>query len=104
MPHGCDLVAGDNDFHVVNLTPSVTLLTEVKENPDGNGGLPSLYKGVLNILCYLCNALTTNTIGRVRVLFSFRDCPRVLERLYFPGIIFYQTHNRASEVAKEEVS
>jgi hypothetical protein len=48
VPVGCDLVAGDHDFHVVNLTPSVTLLTDIKENPDGNGGLPSLYKGEIN--------------------------------------------------------
>jgi hypothetical protein len=41
---GCNLVAGDHDFHVVNLTPSVTILTEVKPNPDGNGELPSVYK------------------------------------------------------------
>ena len=49
VPAGYDLVAGDHDFHVVNLTPSVTLLTEIKENPDGNGGLPSLYKGEINV-------------------------------------------------------
>ena len=36
------------DFHAVNLTPSVTLLTDIKENPDGSGGLPSLYKGETN--------------------------------------------------------
>jgi len=45
VPSGFDLVAGDHDFHVVNLTPSVTLLTEVKANPDGSGKLPSFYKG-----------------------------------------------------------
>ena len=45
VPTGFDLVAGDHDFHVVNLTPSVTLLTEVKADPDGSGKLPSFYKG-----------------------------------------------------------
>ena len=45
VPVDCNLVAGDHDFHVVNLTPSVTLLTEVKPNPDGNKELPSFYKG-----------------------------------------------------------
>jgi len=39
VPVDYNLVAGD--FHVVNLTPSVTLLTEVKPNLDGNGELPS---------------------------------------------------------------
>jgi hypothetical protein len=48
VPVGYDLVAGDHDFHVVNLIPSVTLLTGIKETPDGNGGLPSLYKGEIN--------------------------------------------------------
>ena len=48
MPAGYDVVAEDHDFHVVNLTPSVTLLTHIKENPDGNGGLPSLYKGEID--------------------------------------------------------
>ena len=43
VPAAYELVAGDHDFHVVNLTPSVTLLTEIKANSDG--GLPSLYKG-----------------------------------------------------------
>ena len=52
MPCGYQLVAGDHDFHVVNLTPSVTLLTEVKANPDGTGKLPSLYKGDLATLAY----------------------------------------------------
>ncbi len=45
VPVDCNLVAGDYDFHVVNITPSVTLLTEVKPNPDGNGELPSFCKG-----------------------------------------------------------
>ncbi len=45
VPVVCNLVAGDHDFHVVNLTPSVTLLTEVKPNPDGNRELPRFYKG-----------------------------------------------------------
>ena len=49
VPAGFQLVAGDHDFHVVNLTPSVTLLTEIKPHPDGNGGLPSFYKGELLI-------------------------------------------------------
>jgi hypothetical protein len=44
VPVGYDLVDGDQDFHIVNLTPSVTLLTEVKPHSDGNGQLPSLYK------------------------------------------------------------
>ena len=44
---GYDLVAGEYDFHIMNLTPSVTLLTEVKAHLDGNGQLPSLYKGNL---------------------------------------------------------
>jgi hypothetical protein len=46
VPSGYQLVAGDHDFHVVNLTPSVTLLTEVKANLDDNSGLPSFYKGM----------------------------------------------------------
>jgi hypothetical protein len=49
VPACCELVAGDHDFHVVNLTPSVTLLTEVKSDAAkrGSGHLPSLYKGLL---------------------------------------------------------
>ena len=47
---GFQLVAGDYDFHVVILTPSLTLLTELKPHPDGNGGLPNFYKGELLIL------------------------------------------------------
>ncbi len=43
-PSGFELVAGDHDFHVVNLTPSVTLLNEVKGNPNGSGKLPRFYK------------------------------------------------------------
>ncbi len=46
VPSGYQLVAGDHDFHVVNLTPSVTLLTEIKADIDGDGGLPSFYKGM----------------------------------------------------------
>ena len=46
VPSGYNLVAGDHDFHVVNLTPSVTLLTEIKSNSNGNGELPSFYKGM----------------------------------------------------------
>jgi hypothetical protein len=50
-------VAGDHDFHVVNLTPSVTLVTVVKADPNGNdGGLPSFYKGKL--ICCIVNAIT----------------------------------------------
>ena len=45
MPVGYKLIAGDHDFHVVNLTPSVTLLTDIKPNENGDGGLPSFYKG-----------------------------------------------------------
>lgn len=45
MPVGYQLIAGDHDFHVVNLTPSVTLLTDIKPNENGDGGLPSFYKG-----------------------------------------------------------
>ena len=82
---GCELLVGDHDFHVVNLTPSVTLLIEVKENPDG--GLPSLYKGEYILFCVIYLRFTTD-----RVLFSFRECPRVLKRLNFPGIISYQAH------------
>ena len=62
---GYQLVAGDHDFHVVNLTPSVTLLTEVKANPDGNGNLPSLYKGDLDRLAYsdiYCKYLVYNIL------------------------------------------
>jgi hypothetical protein len=40
-------VACNHDIHVVNLTPSVTLLTEINAIPDGNGELPSFYKGEL---------------------------------------------------------
>jgi hypothetical protein len=46
VPVGFQMVAGDHDFHVVNLTPSVTLLAEVRPNLDGvYGELPSFYKG-----------------------------------------------------------
>ena len=45
MPYGCELIAGYHDFHVKNLTPSVTLLTEIMAYHDGNGELPSLYEG-----------------------------------------------------------
>ena len=48
VPAEHELVARDHDFPLVNLTPSVTLLTDIKENPDGNGGLPSLYKDEIN--------------------------------------------------------
>jgi hypothetical protein len=50
VPYGCQLVAGDHDFHVVNLTPSATLLTEIKANSDGDGGLPSFYKGLYALI------------------------------------------------------
>jgi hypothetical protein len=53
VPAGYRLVAGDHDFHVVNLTPSVTLLTEINANPDGNEGLPSFYKGMYALLNYI---------------------------------------------------
>ena len=45
VPIGYQLIAGDHDFHVVNLTPSVTLLTDIKPNENEEGGLPSFYKG-----------------------------------------------------------
>ncbi len=46
MPAGYQLIAGDHDFHVVNrLTPSVTLLTDIKPNENGDGELPSFCKG-----------------------------------------------------------
>ena len=86
MPSYYELVAGDHDFHVVNLTPSVTLLTEVKEYLDG--GLPSLYKGEYILFCVICMHLRFS-IDRVRVLFSFKVSPRVLKRLNFPDIISY---------------
>jgi len=35
VPTGFELALGDHDFRVVNITPSVTLLTEVKSDPDG---------------------------------------------------------------------
>ena len=92
MPLGCELVVGDHDFHVVNLTHSVTLLTKVKKNP--YGGLPSLYKGEYIFFCVVYVRLRF-TIDRVRVLFSLRECPRVLKKLDFPGIISYQTHVKA---------
>ena len=63
MPSGYHLVAGDHAFYVVNLTPSVTLLTEVKANPDGNGNLPSLYKDDLGRFAYsgiYCKYLVRN--------------------------------------------
>ena len=44
MPSGCEIVVGDHDFHVVNLTPSVTLLKEVKSDLVGNDDLTSVYK------------------------------------------------------------
>jgi len=47
---GCQLVDGDTDFHVINLTPSVALLTEIRAHPHLNGNLPSLYKGDLDRL------------------------------------------------------
>ncbi len=53
VPTGCELVAGDHDFHVVNLTPSVTLVTEVKANLDGTEELPSFYKDVIAILFFV---------------------------------------------------
>jgi len=56
---GYQLIAGDHDFHVVNLTPSVTLLTDIKPNENGEGGLPNFYKGKLcDLLFYMyhnCN-------------------------------------------------
>ena len=50
VPTGYQLVAVDNNFNVVNLTPSVSLLTEINANPDGNGGVPSFYKRDLPLL------------------------------------------------------
>jgi hypothetical protein len=59
VPSGCELVAGDHDFHVCNLTPSVTLITEIKTQDEGNGGLPSLYKGDVSwILNWQLNKMT----------------------------------------------
>ena len=52
VPSGYEIVARDHDFHVVNLTPSVTLLTEMKANPDGDGGLPSFYEGMCVLICF----------------------------------------------------
>ena len=46
VPTCYQLVVGDHDFPAFNLTPSVTLLTEIDANLDGNGGLPSFYKGM----------------------------------------------------------
>jgi hypothetical protein len=83
VPSCYELVVGDHDFHLVNLTRSVTLLTEVKENLDG--GLQSLYKGKYILLCVICVRLRF-PIDRVRVLFYFRDCTRVLKILDFLGI------------------
>jgi hypothetical protein len=53
VPSGCELVVGDHDFHVVNLTPSVTLVTEVTAKPDGTEELPSFYKCVIAIFFYV---------------------------------------------------
>jgi hypothetical protein len=60
VPSGCEIVAGDHDFHVCNLTPSVTLITEIKAHPEGNGGLPSLYKCdfVLILHCRMLHNIT----------------------------------------------
>jgi hypothetical protein len=55
VPVRLDLVAGDHEFHVVNLTLSVIVLTDMKEIPDGNGGLPSMYKGELYYDCTIDN-------------------------------------------------
>ncbi len=44
---GYQLIVSDHDFHVVNLTPSVTLLTDIKPNENVEGGLPSFHKGEL---------------------------------------------------------
>jgi hypothetical protein len=52
LPVGYVLVTGDHDFHIVNLTPSVTLLTEVKAHLDGNRQLPSLIKIVCLIILF----------------------------------------------------
>jgi hypothetical protein len=38
------LIASDHDFHVVNFTSNVTLLTKIHANSDDNGGLPRLCK------------------------------------------------------------
>jgi len=54
VPTGYPLVAEDHDFHVVNLTPSVTLLTEINANLYGNGGSPSFYKGMYALSNYIC--------------------------------------------------
>ena len=45
MPIGYPLIAGDHDFHVVNLTASATLLTDIKTNENGEGELPTFYRG-----------------------------------------------------------
>jgi hypothetical protein len=52
MPSRFQIAAGDHDFHVVNLTPSVTLLTEIKAHLGGNGELPSFYKGTRVLIYY----------------------------------------------------
>ena len=53
VPSCCELVAGDHDFHVVKLTPNVTLVTKVKANLDGTEELPSFYKDVIAAFFYV---------------------------------------------------
>jgi hypothetical protein len=43
VPVGYQLIAGDHDFHVVNLTARVTLLADIKPTENNDGGLPSFY-------------------------------------------------------------
>ena len=72
VPSGCELVAGDHDFHVCNLTHSVTLLTDIKAHPDGDGGLPSLYRGK-SIVVYCINIVVDNDVSVCTL--CCKNCP-----------------------------
>jgi hypothetical protein len=53
VPVGYQLIAGDHDFHVVNLTPSMTLLTDIKPNENSDGSYLASIKVNFAILCFI---------------------------------------------------
>ena len=80
VPVGFQMVAGDHDFNVVNLTPSVTLLTEVRPNLDGvNGELPSFYKGGTSRAMYFSDLQYCSDI--FECIYVCRNCACISEGL-----------------------
>ena len=79
MSVGYQLIAGDHDFHVVNLTPSVTLLTDIKPNEIAMED----YLASIKVRCAPCYFIPYKILKSFFASMCSRmECSCVLEGLY----------------------